>query len=63
LFSKKTPDLNLIERDPEDDKFIECAVALKASYIITRNKALESFGQYMRIKILSPHKFLEIFKE
>jgi predicted nucleic acid-binding protein len=38
-------------------------VALKASYIITRNKALESFGQYMRIKILSPHKFLEIFKE
>jgi len=62
-FTKKTPDLNLIEEDSEDDKFIECAVALKARYIITGDKALESFGQYMRIKILSPQKFLEIFKE
>lgn len=61
LFTKKTPDLNLIEEDPEDDKFIECAVALKAEYIITGDKALESFGSYMRIKILSPQKFLEIF--
>jgi len=63
LFTKKAPDLNLMEEDPEDDKFIECAVALGARYIITGDKALESFGQYMRIKILSPHKFLEIFKE
>ncbi len=61
LFTKKNPDLNLIEEDPEDDKFIECAVALKAEYIITGDKALESFGSYMRIKILSPQKFLEIF--
>ncbi|MFP4082133.1 MAG: putative toxin-antitoxin system toxin component, PIN family [Candidatus Aminicenantes bacterium] len=63
LFTKKTPDFNLIEEDPGDDKFIECAVALKASYIITGDKAFESFGSYMRIKILSPHKFLEIFKK
>ncbi|MFO7981466.1 MAG: putative toxin-antitoxin system toxin component, PIN family [Candidatus Aminicenantes bacterium] len=61
LFTKKNPDLNLIEEDPEDDKFIECAVALKAEYIITGDKALESFGSYMRIKILSPRKLLEIF--
>jgi uncharacterized protein len=63
LFTKKTPDLNLIKDDPDDDKFIECAVALKARYIITGDKALESFGQYLNIKILSSHKFLEIFKE
>jgi len=62
LFTKKTPDLNLIEEDSDDDKFLECAAALKAGYIITGDKALESFGQYMNIKILSAHKFLEIFK-
>ena len=61
-FTKKTPELNLIEEDSDDDKFIECAVALKARYIITGDKALESFGQYMNIKILSAQKFLEIFK-
>lgn len=61
LFTKKTPDLNLIEEDPEDDKFIECAVALKARHIITGDKALKSLGSYMGIKILSPQKFLEIF--
>jgi len=62
LITKKTPDLNLIEEDSDDDKFLECAAALKAGYIITGDKALESFGQYMNIKILSAHKFLEIFK-
>ena len=30
LFTTKTPKIKAVKDDPEDDKFIECAVALKA---------------------------------
>ena len=50
LFTKKTPRLEVVKNDPEDDKFIECAVELKAEYIITGDKALESIGEFMGIK-------------
>ena len=59
LFTKKTPRLLLIDEDPDDDKFIECAVALGAKYIVTGDKALESYGEYMGIKILSASNFLK----
>ncbi|MFO7980265.1 MAG: putative toxin-antitoxin system toxin component, PIN family [Candidatus Aminicenantes bacterium] len=62
LFTKKTPDLNLIAEDPDDDKFIECAVALKARYIVSRDKALLAYGDYMSVRILSAHEFLEIIR-
>ncbi|MFO7876878.1 MAG: putative toxin-antitoxin system toxin component, PIN family [Desulfovermiculus sp.] len=62
LFTKKTPDLNLIAEDPDDDKFIECAVALKARYIVSGDKALLAYGDYMSVRILSAHEFLEIIR-
>jgi len=58
LFSGKTPDLNVIEEDPDDNKFIECAVALKADFIISRNKYLTVIRDYMGIKIITPKEFL-----
>jgi uncharacterized protein len=51
-----------VKEDPEDDKFIECAVALKAEVIITGDKALKTMGEYMRIKILTPQEFLRTYK-
>lgn len=62
LFSAKTPKLHLVKEHPDDDKFIECAVALKAKYIVTGDKALASVGEYMAIQIVSPKKFLELVK-
>ena len=62
-FTKKTPKLNIVEEDPDDNKFIECAVALNASYIITGDNALKAVESYMEIKILTPHQFLENIKE
>jgi len=47
---------------PNDDKFIECAVALKAEVIITGDKVLRGIGQYIGIKILSPQEFLKTYK-
>ncbi len=63
IFTKKTPELHLIEEDPDDDKFIECAVELKAEYIVTGDKALEAFREYMGIKIFTAHQFLETVED
>lgn len=59
VFTQKTPDLNIVSDDPDDDKFIECAVALDAEYIISGDKALLAVKNYMGIKILSPRKFMD----
>ena len=42
--------------DPDDDKFVECAVALKAEVIITGDKVLKTVGKYMGIKTLTPQQ-------
>lgn len=57
-FTKNTPKLHVVEKDPDDNKFIECAVKLKADYIITGDKALKEIKKYFNIKILSPSDFL-----
>jgi len=62
LFTTKTPKIKAVKGDPDDDKFLECAVALKAEVIITGNKALKTMDEYMGIKILTPLQFLKIYK-
>jgi len=62
LFTTKTPKIKAVKDDPDDDKFIECAVALKAEAIVTGDKALETVGEYMGIKILTPREFLRTHK-
>jgi len=61
-FTRKTPKLSVVRDDPDDDKFIECAVALEADYIISGDKALMKVGRYKKVKILSPQDFLKIAK-
>jgi putative PIN family toxin of toxin-antitoxin system len=59
LFTTKTPKIRVVKDDPDDDKFIECAVALKADVIITGDRAIRAMGEYMGIKILTPQQFLK----
>jgi uncharacterized protein len=61
IFTTKTPALRIISDDPGDDKFIACAVALKAKVIVTGDKHLKAIGDYMGIRILSPAEFLVFF--
>ena len=61
VFSAKTPVLRIVAADPDDDKFIECAVSLKARYIVSGDKALLTVKEYMGIKVLKAADFLEIF--
>lgn len=63
LFTTKTPKINAVKDDPDDDKFIECAEALKAEAIVTGERALKSIGEYMGIKILTPQEFLKTCKK
>jgi uncharacterized protein len=63
LFTTNTPKIKAVKDDPDDDKFIECAVALKAEVIITGDKALRTMGAYMGIKILTPQEFLRTHKK
>jgi putative PIN family toxin of toxin-antitoxin system len=62
VFTTRTPKIKAVKDDPDDDKFIECAVALKAEAIITGDKAIKVLGEYMGIKILNPQQFLKYYK-
>lgn len=61
LFSAKTPILHIVGESSDDDKFIECGVALKAEAIISGDKTLLAIEGYMGIRILSPKEFIKSF--
>ncbi len=48
-------------RDPDDDKFLVCALAAKAKYIVTGDKALLELDGYLGLKIVRPGPFLKVF--
>jgi putative PIN family toxin of toxin-antitoxin system len=61
VFTTRTPEIHVVT-DPDDDKFIACALALKAGYVVTGDKALVDVQQYQGIKIVTPREFLEIIR-
>jgi len=62
IFTAETPTLEIVKEDPNDNKFIECAVALKCTYIISGDRHLLKIKNYMGIKILNPKNFLQGFE-
>lgn len=62
LFTTKTSEIRVVKDDPDDDKFIECAVALKAEVIITGDRHLRKLGEFREMKIVTPQEFLKIDK-
>jgi uncharacterized protein len=58
------PALHVVAADPKDDPIIATAVAAKADYLVTGDRAhLLPIGQYQGIRILSPRAFLEILQD
>jgi putative PIN family toxin of toxin-antitoxin system len=49
----------VIRDDPSDDKFLEAAVAGKASYIISGDKHLLRLSEFQGILILKPRGFVQ----
>ena len=58
----KTKDHHIKIRDQKDAKVIDCAISVKASYIITGDKDLLVLKQVKKIKILTPSDFLKTIK-
>ena len=48
-----------ISRDPDDDKFIECAIDAEALYIVSGDNDLLDIGQYEGIQIITAKEFCD----
>jgi putative PIN family toxin of toxin-antitoxin system len=56
-----TGQLRAVAADPDDDKFVECAVVAGASVIVSGDGHLLKLGQYGDIRVLTTAQFLERF--
>lgn len=52
--------IEIIKKDPADNRILECALESKAGFIVSGDKHLLSLGKFKRIKIVSPLQFLKI---
>jgi len=59
-FVKPRVSVDVIKRDPEDNKFLECALEAKADYLITGNTKHFSFKKFRNTFIVTPRDFLDI---
>jgi len=53
----------VIDDDPDDDKFLECAVASRAGFIVSGDKHLLDLKEYEEIEIMKPADFLFIISK
>jgi len=53
--------LIVVQDDPDDNKFIECALECKANYIISGDTHLLNLKEYEGIKIIKSSEFLKVF--
>ena len=57
------PEIRVIQRDPNDDIIIACAIAAHADYIVSRDRDLLDLSVYQGIQIVSPEAFMQILRE
>jgi predicted nucleic acid-binding protein len=55
----RTPGVRVVSA-PDDDRFIVSALALKAAYIVTGDKALLDVRHYEGIEVATPRGFLDV---
>ncbi len=53
----------IIESDPDDDKFLLCALSGTCDFIISGDRHLLELKSYHGIKIVTPVDFLEMMKK
>jgi uncharacterized protein len=54
--------LNVIAKDPDDNRVLECALSARAHYIISGNKHLLDLKEHEGVIIMSPASFLTLLK-
>ena len=55
--------LKIIKQDPDDDKFLECAISCNANYIISGDRHLLNLKEYKGIRIVNSSEFLQIINK
>ena len=55
--------IRLIERDPDDNKFIEAAIEANANYIVSQDNHLLTVKEYRGVKIVHPDEFMELLND
>ncbi len=58
--AKVTKQIQAVADDPDDDKFVECAVCCNVDYIVSGDRHLLNLKEYAGIKILKASEFLSI---
>ncbi len=62
VFVNAPKEQNWIEDDPEDNKFIACAISLRAEYIVSGDPHLKRVGRIGEVKILPPREMLKLIE-
>ncbi len=55
--------VNILKDDPEDNKFLECALAAKADFLITGNTKHFPLHSFYHTRIVTPAKFLRYYSK
>jgi putative PIN family toxin of toxin-antitoxin system len=53
--------LIVVQDDPDDNKFIECAVECRANYIISGDRHLLNLKEYEGIKLIKSSEFFKVY--
>jgi putative PIN family toxin of toxin-antitoxin system len=56
-----TGELHVVADDPDDDKFVECALVAGASVIVSGDHHLLELGRHETIRVLSATEFVALF--
>ncbi len=56
-------DIEAVEDDPDDDKFLEAALAGNVDYLVSGDKHLLDLDSFRGIEIITPREFLDLLEE
>lgn len=56
---ENTDEVRGVCKDPDDDKFIACALSARADFIVSGDKALCDLGKYKSVRIITANEFLK----
>jgi len=59
VFVRPDRHYQLVEKDPEDDKFIDCGMSCPADTIVSGDAHLLKLKRFENVEIVSPKRFLE----
>jgi putative PIN family toxin of toxin-antitoxin system len=54
--------LTVIQDDPADNRYLECAVEGAAHFLVTGDRLLLNLGAYQGVTIVTPRAFLEVLQ-